>query len=145
MLFVTREMYIASAIGKMSWKILAYWISIYRILCIPNEWVQIKKIIYLQFTRCLHYRPWAQNWPRPATIPRRPKMMFCMQRMWRPAGINTRPYARSARATPSSVLMSLSPCEVYTIPLNHPTLYPVALMPWWVAYKHSFYLPTHLL
>lgn len=56
-------------------------------------------------------RPWAQSWPKPATTPRRRRTTCCTPRTSRRDETSTKRCGRSDRATPSSVLTSLSPCE----------------------------------
>lgn len=56
-------------------------------------------------------RLWVQSWPRPGMTPRKRRTTCCMLRTSGQAETSTKPCARFARATPSSVLMSLSPCE----------------------------------
>lgn len=60
---------------------------------------------------CSPTRLWVQSWPRPGMRPRKRRMTCFTPRTSGQAETSTKPCARSARATPSSALMSLSPCE----------------------------------
>lgn len=57
-------------------------------------------------------RLWVRSWLRRGTTARRHRTTCCTLRTSGQAETSTKPCARSARATPSSASMNLSPCEL---------------------------------
>lgn len=60
---------------------------------------------------CPLSRLWVQSWQKPGTTRRKRRTTCCMPRTSGQEETSTKPCVKSARATPSSALMSLSPCE----------------------------------